>query len=80
MTVQTLLVQTLLVIAIDAIDACPIDVCVTAIYNRYGYVKEMRDVLERWTADLTTGEFDAASTWSEPEMVRYVLVEPPQAA
>jgi len=25
---------------------------VTAIYNRYGYVKEMRAVLERWAADL----------------------------
>lgn len=36
------------------------DGSVTAIYNRYGYVKEMREVLQRWTADLTTGEFDAA--------------------
>jgi integrase len=28
------------------------DGSVTAIYNRYGYVKEMRAVLERWAADL----------------------------
>jgi integrase len=32
------------------------DGSVTAIYNRYGYVKEMRAVLERWAADLTTTE------------------------
>ena len=29
------------------------DGSVTAIYNRYGYVKEMRAVLEKWAADLT---------------------------
>jgi integrase len=29
------------------------DGSVTAIYNRYGYVKEMRGVLERWAAELT---------------------------
>jgi integrase len=29
------------------------DGSVTAIYNRYGYVKEMRAVLERWANDLT---------------------------
>jgi integrase len=29
------------------------DGSVTAIYNRYGYVKEMRTVLEKWAADLT---------------------------
>jgi len=29
------------------------DGSVTAIYNRYGYVKEMRTALERWAADLT---------------------------
>jgi integrase len=29
------------------------DRSVTAIYNRYGYVKEMRAVLEQWAADLT---------------------------
>jgi integrase len=56
------------------------DGSVTAIYNRYGYVKEMREVLERWSTELTGGEFDAAKMWSEPEMVRYVLVEPTQAA
>lgn len=30
------------------------DGSVTAIYNRYGYVREMRAVLERWALDLTT--------------------------
>jgi integrase len=29
------------------------DGSVTAIYNRYGYIKEMRTVLERWVLDLT---------------------------
>lgn len=29
------------------------DGSVTAIYNHYGYVKEMRAVLEEWAADLT---------------------------
>jgi hypothetical protein len=29
------------------------DGSVTAIYNRYGYIKEMRAVLERWADDLT---------------------------
>lgn len=56
------------------------DGSVTAIYNRYGYVKEMREVLERWATELTTGEFDAVSMWPEPEMVRYVIVEPTAAA
>jgi integrase len=32
------------------------DGSVTAIYNRYGYVKEMRAVLEQWAADLTAVE------------------------
>lgn len=32
------------------------DGSVTAIYNRYGYVKEMRAALERWVADLTCEE------------------------
>lgn len=31
------------------------DGSVTAIYNRYGYVKEMRAVLEKWAAELTAG-------------------------
>jgi integrase len=30
------------------------DGSVTAIYNRYGYVREMRKALERWADDLTT--------------------------
>jgi hypothetical protein len=29
------------------------DGSVTAIYNRYGYVREMRRVLEKWANDLT---------------------------
>lgn len=29
------------------------DGSVTAIYNRYGYVKEMRTVLESWANELT---------------------------
>lgn len=32
------------------------DGSVTAIYNRYGYVKEMRAVLEQWAADLVAPE------------------------
>lgn len=32
------------------------DGSVTAIYNRYGYVKEMRAVLEKWASDLTADE------------------------
>lgn len=31
------------------------DGSVTAIYNRYGYVKEMRAALEQWAGDLTRG-------------------------
>jgi integrase len=56
------------------------DGSVTAIYNRYGYVKEMREVLERWAEDLTAGEFDIASVCPELEMVPYVIVEPTEAA
>jgi hypothetical protein len=56
------------------------DGSVTAIYNRYGYVKEMREVFERWATGRTAGEFDAASIWPEPEMIRYVIVDPTQAA
>lgn len=32
------------------------DGSVTAIYNRYGYVKEMRAVLEQWASDLTRSQ------------------------
>jgi len=32
------------------------DGSVTAIYNRYGYVKEMRAVLEHWAMELTAGD------------------------
>lgn len=35
------------------------DGSVTAIYNRYGYVKEMRVVLEKWAAELTSGSIAA---------------------
>jgi len=34
------------------------DGSVTAIYNRYGYVREMRRALERWANDLTTSTSD----------------------
>jgi integrase len=37
------------------------DGSVTAIYNRYGYVKEMRAVLERWAAELTCDPITARS-------------------
>lgn len=46
------------------------DGSVTAIYNRYGYVKEMRGVLEQWAADLVGGR--AAST-PDPQHARPVL-------
>jgi hypothetical protein len=65
------------------------DGSVTAIYNRYGYVKEMREVLERWAEDLTAREVEIASLHSEPEpppepesrreMISYVIVEPTEA-
>jgi hypothetical protein len=56
------------------------DGSVTAIYNWYGYVKEMREVLERWTEDLIGAEFDAASLWRESDADAYVIVEPTEAA
>lgn len=70
------------------------DGSVTAIYNRYGYVKEMREVLERWTEDLTARELEIASVCSqteseleldtetepEPEMIPYVIVDEPTEA
>ena len=37
------------------------DGSVTAIYNRYGYVKETRAVLEHWVMDLTAGESNVAN-------------------
>ena len=37
------------------------DGSVTAIYNRYGYVKEMRPVLEHRAMDLTTRESNVMS-------------------
>ena len=48
---------------------------VTAIYNRYGHVKEMREILERWAEDLIGRGFDAASICREPETVPYVIVD-----
>jgi integrase len=56
------------------------DGSVTAIYNRYGYVKEMREVLERWAQDLIGGEYDSASICHEPETVPYVIVEETELA
>jgi hypothetical protein len=56
------------------------DGSVTAIYNRYGYVKEMREVLERWAEDFIGGEFDAACLWQESDVTPYVIVEPTEAA
>ncbi|WP_331069648.1 tyrosine-type recombinase/integrase [Steroidobacter sp.] len=56
------------------------DGSVTAIYNRYGYVKEMREVLERWTEELTGGNLNAASVWHESEMVPYLIAEPTEEA
>ena len=41
------------------------DGSVTAIYNRYGYVKEMRAILEQWAADLTGHKAKAASALAE---------------
>jgi integrase len=37
------------------------DGTVTALYNRYAYVREMRSALERWARDLTASEDMAAS-------------------
>lgn len=45
-----------------------VDGSVTAIYNRYGYVKEMRAVLEQWAGDLTTGE--TRTTGMHPRAMR----------
>lgn len=56
------------------------DGSVTAIYNRYGYVKEMREVLERWSEDLIGAKFEAASLWQESDVAPYVIVEPTEAA
>ncbi|MGH8317595.1 MAG: tyrosine-type recombinase/integrase [Steroidobacteraceae bacterium] len=39
------------------------DGSVTAIYNRYGYVKEMRKALEQWANDLTG---TSAPEWPSP--------------
>jgi integrase len=40
------------------------DGSVTAIYNRYGYVREMRAVLEQWAADMTASESKVTSVRS----------------
>ena len=42
------------------------DGSVTAIYNRYGYVKEMRAVLERWVDDLTADDAKVTNLRSKP--------------
>jgi integrase len=46
------------------------DGTVTAIYNRYGYVKEMRAVLTQWASDL----LDAESGKASDGMIRPVVV------
>jgi hypothetical protein len=45
------------------------DGTVTAVYNRYGYVREMRDALERWANELTAG-VDLTSKVIDLENVR----------
>ena len=50
------------------------DGSVTAIYNRYGYIKEMRGVLEQWVADLTVdAEPEPRSRRAPPESVHLAL-------
>jgi len=56
------------------------DGSVTAIYNRYGYVKEMRTVLERWAADLTTPEGAGKSDSLRGSRVLEVAGSAPKAA
>ena len=52
------------------------DGIVTAIYNRYGYVKEMRSVLEHWAKDLTASEAKGAALRQKvPESARVGDVE-----
>lgn len=53
------------------------DGSVTAIYNRYGYVKEMRAVLEQWAADLTSKRAMASPA---PHRRRPTLAVAPEAA
>lgn len=43
-----------------------VDGSVTAIYNRYGYVREMRAVIERWADDLTADDAKVASLRLRP--------------
>lgn len=45
------------------------DGSVTAIYNRYGYVKEMRVVLERWANDLTGETMEPAHVVEESRLI-----------
>ena len=57
------------------------DGSVTAIYNRYGYVKEMRAALEQWVADLTSNEQPESPAWrAAPEGLRRRLTVTEQAA
>ena len=55
------------------------DGSVTAIYNRYGYVKEMRAVLETWAADLTGASNVTSLHPKLPESHLIPGVEPPAA-
>lgn len=50
------------------------DGSVTAIYNRYGYVKEMRGALEQWVGDLTSdAEIETHSRRATSEHVRLAV-------
>ena len=52
------------------------DGSVTAIYNRYGYVKEMRAVLEHWAKELTDSEPSATTQRAKaPGSARAATVE-----
>lgn len=56
------------------------DGSVTAIYNRYGYVKEMRAVLERWAAGLIAREGSGRPRLVRGSTSQEVLITPPEAA
>lgn len=52
------------------------DGSVTAIYNRYGYVKEMRAVLNQWAAELTAVKETVAVVAGDPDSEVRPSVEP----
>ncbi len=47
------------------------DGSVTAIYNRYGYVREMRAVLEQWASDLLTTDSNVTTFRNNPADSRH---------